>query len=459
MCCVLGSLIHLVLPFVQIPVQQKNDHRRDHPRPTQYVGQPILWRHLRSLYHPVPVASTGCADIVGFGLDGVAIIRNGFRVKTFTAVKEFGYNAGGWRVDKHIRLVADMTGDGTGDLVGFGDIGVLVSTNSGKNTFGPAKLVLKDFGYEVGDWRVDQHLRYLADIRGVGRCDIIGFGDRGVVVSKNNGNGKFGPAYVALNAFGRVAGGWSLDRHLRFLGDTTGDGLPDIIGFGEENIFISRNNGNGTFTPAQAVINNFCYGTGNWHIDRHPRFIADLTGDGKVDVVGFANAGVHVSLNQGNGVFGPPKLVVSDFGINQGWKVDQHPRFVADLTGDKRGDIIGFCGTGVLVAYNNGDGTFQPVKFVLDHFSVQQGWKVGEHPRFVVDLTGDGCADIIGFGGDGVYVAYNDGKGGFEPVQALTGEFTSNDGKWSAEKTVRWLANVSQVYNRFPHLSGPPVTL
>ena len=383
---------------------------------------------------------------MGFGLDGVVILRNGFRAKTFTAIKEFGYNAGGWRVDKHVRLVADMTGDGTGDLVGFADAGVLISTNNGDNSFtSPAKLALNCFGYNAGGWRVDKHLRYLADIRGVGRCDIVGFGDGGVVVSKNEGNGNFSPAQVAYNGFGyeSASGGWRLDRHLRFLGDATGDGLPDIIGFGEENVFISRNNGNGTFASAEAVIDCFCYGAGGWCIDQHPRFIADLTGDGKVDVIGCGDAGVHVSLNQGDGTFGPLSLVVDCFGTSQGWKVDQHPRFIADLTGDKRGDIIGFGDAGVYVSYNSGNGTFQPAKFVLDCFGIQQGWKVGENPRFVVDLTGDGRADIIGFGDSDVYVSYNDGKGGFEPVQVLTSEFTLSNGQWPADKTVRWLANLN----------------
>ena len=398
---------------------------------------------------------------MGFGLDGVVILRNSLRAKTFTAIRDFGYNAGEWRVDKHVRLVADMTGDGTGDLVGFGDNGVLISFNNGNNTFSPAKLVLSGFGHDAGGWQVDKHLRYLSDIRGVGRCDIVGFGDSGVIVSRNNGNAKFDRPYVALNTFG-CAGGWRLDRHLRFLGDATGDGLPDIVGFGESDVYIGRNNGNGTFASAQIAITHFCY-TNGWRVDQHPRFIADLTGDGKVDLIGCADCGVQVSLNQGNGVFGPVKLVVNDFGNGQGWKVGQHPRYIADLMGDKRGDIIGFGNEGVWVAYNNGDGTFQPAKFVLGQFGVKQGWKVSENPRFVVDLTGDGCADIIGFGDSGVYVAYNDGKGGFEPVQILTSGFASNDGKWPVDKTVCWLAHVNQsssgLGNRTPELPGPPGAL
>jgi hypothetical protein len=318
----------------------------------------------------------------------------------------------------------------------------LVSTNNGNNTFTqPARLVLKDFAYNAGGWRVEKHIRYLADIRGVGRSDIVGFGDGGVVVSRNDGNANFNPVYIALNDFGYNAGGWRLDRHLRFLGDATGNYLPDIVGFGENNVFVARNNGNGTFAPAQAVINNFCYSAGGWRVDQHPRFIADLTGDKKVDVIGCGGAGVYASLNQGNGTFGPVNLVVNNFGTGQGWKVDQHPRYIADLTGDGKGDIIGFGDAGVYVALNNGNGTFQPAKFVLDNFGVKQGWQVDKHPRYVVDLTGDGRADIIGFGNSNVYVAYNDGNGGFGSVGTLVTTFSYNDG-WAVDKTVRYLVNL-----------------
>jgi len=61
------------------------------------------------------------------------------------------------------------------------------------------------------------HIRYLADIRGIGRCDIVGFGDGGVVVSKNDGDAQFNPVYIALSDFGYTAGDWRLEHHLLFL--------------------------------------------------------------------------------------------------------------------------------------------------------------------------------------------------------------------------------------------------
>jgi hypothetical protein len=42
-------------------------------------------------------------------------------------VRSYAYNAGGWRVDMHPRFLADVTGDGHADIIGFGDAGVYVA--------------------------------------------------------------------------------------------------------------------------------------------------------------------------------------------------------------------------------------------------------------------------------------------------------------------------------------------
>src|SRR5437867_907858 len=94
-------------------------------------------------------------------------------------------------------------------------------------------------------------------------------------------------------------------------------------------------------------------------LDALPIFLADLTGDGRADIVGFGNDGVWVALNNGNGTFQAPQMVTDLGSNNSGWRVYQHPRCLADLTGDGRADIVGFGNDGVWVALNNGNGTFQ----------------------------------------------------------------------------------------------------
>jgi hypothetical protein len=39
------------------------------------------------------------------------------------------------------------------------------------------------------------------------------------------------------------------------------------------------------------------------------------------------------------------------------------------------------------------------------------GWREGMHHRLAADLTGDGRADVLGFGDAGVYVCLNEGSG------------------------------------------------
>jgi FG-GAP-like repeat len=382
----------------------------------------------------------GRADILGFGEAGVWVSLNNGN-GTFKPPKKvlnsFAYSAGGWRVEKHPRFLADLTGDGRADILGFGEAGVWVSLNNGNGTFKPPKKVLNSFGY-TGGWRVEKHPRFLADLTGDGRADIVGFGEDGVWVSLNNGNGTFKPAIRVLNNFAYSAGGWRVERHPRFLADLTGNGYADIVGFGEAGVWVSLSNGDGTFQPLQMGINNFGYLAG-WQVEKHPRFLADVTVDGHADIVGFGEAGVWVSLSKGDGTFTPPQMVLNNFAYGAGeWRVEKHPRFLADLTADGCMDIVGFGEGGVWVSLNKGDGTFKALQLAINNFAYGAGgWRVEKHPRFLADLTGDGCADIVGFGEGGVRVSLNKGDGTFKPLQNALNSFGYTAGGWRVEKHPR----------------------
>jgi hypothetical protein len=206
---------------------------------------------------------------------------------------------------------------------------VWVSLNTGNGTFAQPQLVLNNFAYSAGGWRVEKHPRFLADLTGDGRADIVGFGDAGVWVSLNTGNGTFAQPQMVVNNFAYSAGGWRVEKHPRFLVDVTGDGRADIVGFGDGGVWVSRNNGNGTFTQPQLVVNNFGYSAGGWRVEKHPRQVAKLTDIRRGDILGFGDAGVWVSLNIGNAAFGQPQNVLGNFGYSAGgWRVEKHPRRV-----------------------------------------------------------------------------------------------------------------------------------
>jgi hypothetical protein len=349
-------------------------------------------------------------DLVGFGDAGVYVSRalstGGFEPPVLR-IGNFGYNAGGWRVEKHPRFLADTTADGRADVVGFGDGGVWVSRAQADGTFDALRLVVANFGYDAGGWRIERHPRMLADTTGDGRADIVGFGDGGVWISQAQANGSYTAPQLVVQNFGYTAGGWRVEKHPRFLADTNADGRADIVGFGDAGVYVSRAQANGTFTAPQLVVPNFGYVAGGWRVEKHPRFVADLTGDGRADILGFGDAGVWVSLAQPDGSYGPPELVVANFGyVAGGWRVEKHPRLLADTTGDGRLDIVGFGDAGVYVSRSLGGGKFEPPGLVVTNFGyVAGGWRIERHPRFVADTTGDGRADIIGCGEAGVWFA------------------------------------------------------
>jgi hypothetical protein len=117
----------------------------------------------------------GKQDVVGFGYDGVwAASSNGYSFSPSFVLADFGYLSG-WRAAKHVRLTGDLNGDKLDDLVGFGDAGVYRSLASPAG-FGPVNYLIADFGYDQG-WRVEKHVRLLADVSGDGRKDIVAFGN------------------------------------------------------------------------------------------------------------------------------------------------------------------------------------------------------------------------------------------------------------------------------------------
>ena len=360
----------------------------------------------------------GCADIAGFGLEGVWVSLNdgnGTFQPPNMVLSAFGLRSG-WSVEKHPRFLADLTGDGRADIVGFGDAGIWTAVNNGDGTFQPVRFVVENLGYNQG-WRVDRHPRFTADVTGNGTSDIVAFGDDGVWVALSNGDGTFQEPKLVLEGF-CYNQSWRVDQHPRFLADLTGDGRADIVGFGDDGVWVSLSNGDGTFAPARLVLGGFNPGQG-WQVARHPRMMADINGDHFSDIVGFGDDGVWSATSNGDGTFASAVFILAELGYNNGWRVENHPRLTADITGDGLADIIGFGDAGVWTSVSGGSGA----KFVLEGFCYNQGWQVPLHPRYLADLNADHKADIIGFGDAGVWIALSNGDGSFQPAAFVLADF------------------------------------
>lgn len=149
--------------------------------------------------------------------------------------------------------------------------------------------------------------------------------------------------------------------------------MVDIIGCGDAVTYIAynRNPGAGfvytipptppamsvTTTSAEELIRDFCYYqttwpyyAGSWRVENHPRFVARLNNRYRVDLVGFDNYGVkrHGAF-EGSEDTAMADLEWREFGYNDGWRVNEHPRLAGDVSGDGLDDIVGFANAGVIL--------------------------------------------------------------------------------------------------------------
>ncbi len=347
-------------------------------------------------------------DIVGFGIDGVWLATStGTEFSNNFVLEDFGFKHD-WRTHLHVRTTGDVNGDLMDDIVGFGNAGVFRSLSTG-DAFDQAAFVVGDFGYEQG-WRNDKHVRLLADVDGDTRKDIVGFGEDGVWVSMSISTaGDFSEPFFAVADFGYNQG-WRNDKHVRTTADVNGDTMQDLVGFGNQGVWVSLSNGVG-FDAPQFVLDNFALHAGGWQVSRHPRVMADMNQDKMDDIVGFGNAGVWISLSNGSG-FDAPQFAIGDFGYNQGWRVGKDPVFEDD-------------GHAHTNCKDNPCGR-------------------GANPRFVVDLNGDGYRDIVGFGHSAIYRALG-GPNGFGSNRAMLRALVTAEGSpWNGYEDV-----VPTFYPRF----------
>jgi Bacterial Ig-like domain (group 3)/FG-GAP-like repeat len=201
-----------------------------------------------------------------------------------------------------------------------------------------------------------------------------------------------------------IAGGWSVA-----IADLNGDGRPDLVvanQYGNPgSIGVMLGNGDGTFQP------EVDYSSGGYDFYRAQAVIADVNGDGKLDVI-VANEGstgggsVGVLLGNGDGTFQDAVAYSFD---------SPSSIAVADLNADGKLDLVlgGCCSQTVGVMLGNGDGTFQPA---VSYPSV--GYYI--NAVVVADVTGDGRPDILVAGSTGIGISKGKGDGTFQPVVLLS---------------------------------------
>jgi FG-GAP-like repeat len=359
--------------------------------------------------HPKEL-TTGNLNGDGFA-DIIAAVPSGRAIEGFVVVNSNG--SGGFNTPVYYEAsqqtfdvaIVDLDNDGHGDVITVANssAAVTVHKNLGNGSF----PVLTRYEVASLSDAVES-----ADIDNDGDIDIVVNGevdiasnDAVVKILKNNGNGTFAPAidYTPARNFA--------DMKLR---DINGDGFVDLI-FGPDGNFdpyhfgTALNLGNGTFAPT-VVTQVFSCGEGT--IDA-----ADLDGDGDLDIVlteeetcPGINARIFIFRNDGNQNF----VRMPDIDLPGRLP---HGLALADVTGDGNIDIITALSDGMGVFPGNGNLTFgapiisttTPFKFKMADFNGDGLLDVGmimQQDSFGTDLIG---------------TALGNGNGTFQAVRTQTG--------------------------------------
>jgi hypothetical protein len=232
------------------------------------------------------------------------------------------------------------------------------------------RLIADKYGYAFGV--------AAADLDGDGDLDLVSCDTTNDVLYwyENDGKGKF-----TRHVIQDKEKGW-FERHA--VGDLDGDGLPDVVVVKnlDGHLVWFQNTGKPKEKWTRRVISTDCKRA-------YDVALADLDGDGKLDVVASTWVGNHVAWYENPGKAGHGKE----------WKkhliddkiAETRTVRVADFNGDKRPDVLVTARAANLVAWyeNSGKPREKWKRHVIDDKSPSP---THGHP---IDLDGDGDVDVV----------------------------------------------------------------
>lgn len=210
-------------------------------------------------------------------------------------------------------FVVDLNADRLLDLI-------IIKPGSVYLVFQDPKFAFKEPFYATGVFDKYQgwgspstHLYLAGDINGDKKTDLLGFGDENVYVSFSDGK-NLEPLTLALSSFYSKQTFWkNNDVFPKVLGDVNGDGFKDIVSFGIKNIWVALSNGK-VFLKPTIYLNNYFTQSNGWNsFFVFPRFLMDINHDGKDDIIGFGNNNLYVSYSYGSGFTAPEVLLNNNF--------------------------------------------------------------------------------------------------------------------------------------------------
>lgn len=279
-------------------------------------------------------------------------------------------DAYGWNTSNtyygSLKLV-DVNSDGLADLCGRGAGGVGCALNDSTGHFGSSTTWTTAGFSNAGGWLSPEYgttIQY-ADINGDGYMDVCGRGSDGIDCGLNDpAHQQFLTAqHVSYGQNFSNANGWNANPgyydSIRFA-DVNGDGYVDVCGRGSGDVVCGLNDGTGHFSPASSWLNSNYTNAGGWLAAQYGTTMqfADINGDGKADVCGRSISGVICGLSTGSS-FGNPNLwsFRNDFSDTLSWNSQQSyygTIQLVDMNGDGRADVCGRAPSGIRCGYSTG---------------------------------------------------------------------------------------------------------
>ncbi len=329
----------------------------------------------------------------------------------------------------------DLDGDGVSDICGRAANGLYCALSKPSVSHFSAPSYWTEGFSDAKGWdeaRYYETIQY-ADLNGDGKDDVCGRGAAGMRCALSNGT-SFGP--VTLWGHFSDEGSWGAHDYyyetIRLV-DVDGDGKADVCGRGSAGVSCAKSTGSafGALTLFTSTFSN----AGSWN-DKASYWktiqFADVDGDGKKDVCGRAAAGVICERSTG-GSFAN-RISTGIFSNAAGW--DAHDYYyetirLVDVTGDGRADICGRGAAGITCAPSQG-ASFGAAKLWTGSFSNENGWNEEDSRWKTIqfgDLDADGKMDVCGRGAGGVHCGLSNGSG--FTVSKWTTAYSDN-GNWDS---------------------------
>ena len=241
---------------------------------------------------------------------------------------------------------------------------------------------------------------YIADIDGDGKEDLLSsFSGSGSKIGwyKNEGQGNFGDQQIITLEGSSIKSVYAADLD--------GDGDLDVLSTqnnGHQNVAWYKNDGQGNFGDRIIITTDINGG--------QDVFVADLDGDGDLDVISASHNKIAWYKNDGHGNFGEQRIITT--------RADNaRSVFTADLDGDGDLDILSASSNDDKIAWykNDGQGNFGEEQIITTNAD-------GALAVYAADLDGDGDVDVLSASRNDDKIAWykNDGHGNFSTERIIT---------------------------------------